>query len=271
MAWWFWLPVVIAGVVGGACSGTVGVFLVGMRIPFLGVCVAHAALAGAVFGSLMGVSRAHLFLPALLAATVMAGILGWWNPHRGRLDDNVMMGFLFSVTMGVAFLGVGLLGLVGRADHDVRALLWGSLLFCRWRDVIVMSIVAAVWFAFVMVFYRPLQALLFSRELAEASGLPATGLWSAMLVLIAVLLTVNLQTVGGLMLYALVTNPAAAAFQLVRGMRAVLVTAAILGALSGLVGFGLAAITDLPTGAMIVLTSSAILLGALLWSRFVGG
>lgn len=50
----FWAPVMAGGALAGASSGVLGTFIVGMRIPFLGVCVAHAALAGAVFGGLCG-------------------------------------------------------------------------------------------------------------------------------------------------------------------------------------------------------------------------
>ena len=41
-----WAPVMAGGALAGASSGVLGTFIVGMRIPFLGVCVAHAALAG---------------------------------------------------------------------------------------------------------------------------------------------------------------------------------------------------------------------------------
>ena len=72
------------------------------------------------------------------------------------------------------------------------------------------------------------------------------------------MLTVNFQTVGGLMIYSLVTNPAAAAFQLVKGCGRAVVLAMVLGAVSGLGGFLIAAATNLPSGAVIVLFSSAL-------------
>lgn len=65
----FWLPVMAGGTLVGASSGLLGTFIVGMRIPFLGVCVAHAALAGAVFGSLCGLEGQALLLPALGGST----------------------------------------------------------------------------------------------------------------------------------------------------------------------------------------------------------
>jgi manganese/iron transport system permease protein len=131
----FWAPVMGGGLLAGASSGVLGTFIVGMRIPFLGVCVAHAALAGAVFGSLCGMTGPWLLAPAMAGAVTTALILGLVNPRRARLDDNTVLSFLFSATMGLAFLGIGLHGVLGRSDNEVRSLLWGSLNFCRWEDV----------------------------------------------------------------------------------------------------------------------------------------
>ena len=69
------------------------------------------------------------------------------------------------------------------------------------------------------------------------------------------------------MIYSLISNPAAAAFQVARGCRRVLLLAAAFGGISGLGGFLIAAATDLPSGAVIVLVSSALLCLAALLGR----
>jgi ABC-type Mn2+/Zn2+ transport system permease subunit len=82
-------------------------------------------------------------------------------------------------------------------------------------------------------------------------------------------LTVNCQAVGGLMIYSLVTNPAAAAFQLVKGCGRAMTLAVALGAVSGLGGFLISAVIDLPSGAVIVLFSSALVPMAAVLARFI--
>ncbi len=111
-----------------------GTFIVGMRIPFLGVCISHAALAGAVFGSLCGLTGPMLMLPALAGAVATALLLGMLDVRSARIDSNVLLGMLFSLTMGLSFLGLGLFSVYGISDNEVRRLLWGSLNFCRWSD-----------------------------------------------------------------------------------------------------------------------------------------
>jgi manganese/iron transport system permease protein len=260
----FWMPVICSGALAGASTGLLGTFIVGMRIPFLGVCVAHAALAGAVFGSLCGFSGPALLLPALAGATAVALLLGTLDPQSARVDSNVLMGILFSLTMGLAFLGLGLFSVYGVSDNEVRSLLWGNLNFCRWRDFQIMAGAAGLEALVVAAFYKELRAILFSRVHAAAAGVHVTFVWTAFLVLTSVVLTVNFQTVGGLMIYSLLTNPAVAAFSLVRGFGRALALSTLLGLISGLGGFLLAAATDLPTGAMIVILSS--LLVGLAWA-----
>jgi manganese/iron transport system permease protein len=263
----FWSPVMVGGLLAGGSSGLLSVYIVGMRIPFLGVCVAHAALAGAVFGSLAGLQGTVLLLPALAAASITAVLLGLADPRKVNMDANVMLGLLFSVTMGLTFIGMGLFGILGKSDNDVRSLLWGSLNFCRWRDVALMLVSSVLLTGFVLAFHKEMRAILFSREDAAAAGILVTPIWTTFLVLTAIVMTVNFQTVGGLMIYSLITNPAAAAFQLVRGAGKTLVVATLLGAASGLGGFLISALTDLPSGAVIVLVSAVLVVFACLWAR----
>jgi len=264
----FWAPVMCAGVIAGASTGMLGVYIVGMRIPFLGICVAHAALAGAVFGALGGLSGGALLLPALAGALLAGLLLGVIDPQTARADVSVLLGVLFSLSMGLAFLGLGLFSVFGVSDNEVRSLLWGSLAFCRWRDVWIMAGTAAFELAFVVLFYKEMRAILFSRTHAAAAGVRVAVVWTLFLIVTSLVLTVNFQTVGGLMIYALLTNPAVAASQLTRGCGRVLAVAALLGAASGLGGFLISAVTDLPTGAMIVILSALLLVGAVGWARF---
>ena len=260
----FWAPVVCCGALAGASTGFLGTYIVGMRIPFLGICVSHAALTGAVFGGLCGLTGPMLLPPALAGAVIAALLLGTLDPQSARVDSNVLMGILFSLTMGLAFLGLGLYGVYEISDNEVRSLLWGNLNFCRWSDFYIMAAAAVLEIVVVAAFYKELRAILFSRVHAAAAGVPVVPVWTALLILTSVVLTVNFQTVGGLMIYSLLTNPAVAAFLLVKGYGRALALSALFGLLSGLGGFLLAAATDLPTGAMIVILSS--LLVGLAWA-----
>lgn len=268
--WLNWLPVMAAGTIAGGSCGLLGVHVVGMRIPFVAVCVSHAALAGAVFGSLAGIGAGYLYWPALAAAMGTALLLGLLDSRGVRLDTNVLIGALFALSMGLAFLGIGLFSILGKPDNDVRSLMWGNLAFCRWHDVRWMVLVLLIQVGFVTVFAKELRAILFSRSEAAAMGIASTGVWIGFLILTSVVLSVHFQTVGGLLIYSLLINPAAAAYLWARGHERILVLSALLGGASGLGGFVLAAVTDLPAGAVIVITSSVLLLLSGLLARRKG-
>lgn len=249
--------ILAAAVLGGASAGLLGVLVVGLRMPFLAVATAHAALAGAVFGDLAGVRHETA---GLVGAVVGAGALGAVLRRR-ELDPSAALGTLFSLMMGLAFLGIGL----GEGPRTTAlGLLWGSLLFVSTGDLVAMAAVAVVLAGAMIVLERPLGLLLLDRELA-ATVLPEGVLFAAVLMLSAAVVAVNLETVGGLLLYALICNPAVAALRWARGFRAAALLGAALGAASAVAGFLVAWAFDVPAGAAIVLVSS-LLVGVVLWA-----
>ncbi len=250
-------PILLAALIGGGSAGLLGVLVVGLRMPFLAVVTAHTALAGAVFGELAGVGPG---LSGFIGAVVGAGVLGAVLRRR-QLDTNIALGTLFSLSMGLAFLGIGL---SEGARSSLLGLLWGSLLFVGRAQLLWMSVAAVALIVFLVLAERRLQVLLFSRELAAAL-LPGAGvLFAVLLVVAAGVIAVNLQTVGGLLLYSLVSNPAVAALRIARSWRGALVGGAVGGAVSAVGGFAVAYWLSLPVGACIVLVSSA-LVGVVLW------
>ncbi|MBK9119576.1 MAG: metal ABC transporter permease [Phycisphaerales bacterium] len=277
----FWWPILAGGVLSGMSSGLLGIYVVALRIPFLAVCVAHAALAGAVFALLAGVQGSlvvggfevpWMLLPALAAAALTALALGGLEGRGVHFDSNILIGVLFSLSLGLAFLGISLYSASGRPDQDVvRGLLWGSLLLCRWQDVRLMLLVGGVLGVFIVLFRKEMRALMFSREVATAAGIPVGPIWTVFLVLTSAVLTVNFQTVGGLMIYSLVTNPAVAAMQVARGHDRILLLAITFGAVVSIGGFAIAAVLDWPVGATIVIFSSLLVVLAGGWRRVVAG
>ena len=261
-----WAPVMLGGILAGGSTGLLGTYIVGMRIPFLGICVSHAALAGAVFGSLCGLDGQMLLLPALAGAVATALLLGLLDPAKIRADTNIVMGILFSLTMGLTFLGIGLFSRLDRSDSEVLSLLWGSLTFCTWKDVEHMAVIAVILLLFVLLLRKEMRAIMFSREQAAAAGIHVAAIWTIFLVLASTVLTINLKTVGGLMIYSLMINPTAAAFQLTKGHNKTLLLSILFGAGSGLGGFLISLLARIPTGASIVLLSSLLVAVACLIS-----
>ena len=248
----FFYLVIFAGVVAGASTGLLGVYIVGMRMPFIGVCISHSAMAGTIYSILLGVNPAW---GAAVFSAFSSMSLAAIRPGRSRLDANVALAILFNLMLGLTFLGIGL---IQGSRSEVLGLLWGSLLFVRMSSVVTITILGLVFIAFAILFNKELKVLLFSRTIASATGVHESFVYCLFLALCGLILAVNLPLVGGLMIFSLITCPAAAAYQICTGYRSVIFAATIFGAISALVGFLVSYYLNLPTGACIVIVSAVI-------------
>lgn len=250
-----------AGLLGGLGCGLAGFVLVSMNLPFMGVCLAHAAMAGAVLAYFIGAPPEVM---ALVFALLAAGLLGPLA-DRMRTQANTLMSILFSLTLGLAFLGIGLLR--GQRS-EVLGLMWGNLLLVRYLDVWALGGALLLLGGFMLTLRREIMAVLFDRALARAGGIPANALYYVLLALCGTTVTVNLNVVGGLMLYSLLTQPAATALRLTRHTGTAMALSALLGACAAVGGLALSLTLDWPAGASIVVFSSALYIaGVALTSR----
>ena len=248
----FFYLIIFAGAVAGASTGFLGVYIVGMRMPFIGTCISHAAMAGTIFSCLLGINPVMgAIVFSVLSAMSMAAI----PPEKSRLDTNVGLAILFSFLLGLTFLGIGLME---NSRSEILGLLWGSILFVQKESVIAITAIALLVAVFAFLFNKEMKVLLFSRSIASATGVHEGFVYCLFLALCGITLSVNLQIIGGLMIFSLITNPAAAAYQICRGHKAVVITATIFGILSTVLGFLISFWLDLPTGACIVLVSTLI-------------
>lgn len=248
----FFYSILLAGVIAGASCGLLGVYIVGLRLPFVGVFVSHTAMAGTVYSYLLGLDPT-LCATSISALTAMS--LAAIRPGKTRIDSNVALAILFSLMLGVTFLGIGL---IQGSRTEILGLLWGSILFVRTENLVVITAAAGALAVFAILFNKELKALLFSRSIASATGVHETFVYSLFLALSGVILAVNLPLIGGLMIFSLISNPAAAAYQLCRGHRAIVVVSVAFGVLSTAGGFFLSYFLNLPTGACIVLVSTLL-------------
>ena len=102
----FFYLILLAGALAGASCGLLGVYLVGLRLPFVGIFISHAAMAGTIFSSLLGLSP--IWGPVVVSAVASASLAAI-RPEKSRLDPNVALAVLFSLMLGLTFLGIGLL------------------------------------------------------------------------------------------------------------------------------------------------------------------
>jgi manganese/iron transport system permease protein len=242
---------VLAGLFGGITCSVVGVFVVTMHLSFIGVCIAHAAFAGALLGLWLGFNP---LIGALLFSLGSAAIIGP-VADRGELNPDTSIGIVFSLMLGLAFL---FMGLMPGARTEALNLFWGSILTVTRQDIIFLAVITGVIGGLVAIFYKEIQAVICHRDVALAVGIPATIVFYGLLFSTGVTVTASLQSIGGLLIYSLILNPAAAAYQLTYSLKRMLIIAVAFGVISCWVGLAVSYLLDIPSGAAIVITSAII-------------
>jgi len=242
---------VFAGLCAGVACSIVGVFVVTMHLSFLGVCIAHAAFAGALFGMWLGLPPIVGPLAFSLATAAVIGPLS----DRGELSPDASIGIVFSFHLGLAFL---FLGLIPGARTEALSLFWGSILTVTRVELLYLVLTTIAIVALVLLFYKEILSVVCHRHVALAVGVPATFVFYAILFATGFAVAVSIRCIGGLLIFCLILNPAAAALQLTYSLKRMLVLAALFGVLSCWAGLAASYWWDLGAGASIVLVSSAI-------------
>jgi manganese/iron transport system permease protein len=250
---------ILAAIIGGTGCGIIGVWVVLMRVPFIGVAMSHAAFAGAIVGLLAGLNPLLLGLVASIGAAALVGPAA----DRTDSDPNLSMGIIFSILVGIAFLGMGLMK---GPKSEALSLLWGSILTLSESDILLLALATGVALTFSILFYHELRAIIFSRLIARSTGIPEKELFYALLFICGSTITLNLNTIGGLLIFSLIINPPTAAYQITYRLSHMLLYSALFAVASCLIGLVVSYLFNAPTGAVIVLVSGAILLVSVLFS-----
>lgn len=249
----------VACILCGASCSLLSVFVVLMKMPLIGVSMSHAAFAGAVVGLLLDVNP---FLSGLILCLLVAGVLGPLSDRTDIAPENVL-GILFSFLMGLAFLGMGILT---RTKAGALNLMWGSLLTLSRADLVILALITGILALFIFLFFKEIRSVLFNRRMAAASGVPERMIYYALLFLTGAVVSSNLATVGGLLIFALLVQPGATALQLTYNLRHFFLISAAAGIGACISGLLLSFFLDLPSGASVVLMATAMFAAAYAFS-----
>lgn len=250
---------ILASIFGGISCGIVGVWVIMMRIPFVGVAMSHAAFAGAIFGLLLHIDPLIMALLFCLGSASLIGPIA----DRSDFDPNVSVGIIFSFVLGIAFLGMGL---ITGPKTEALNFIWGNILTISNKDVKLLLIITFLILLFLIILFKEIRAVLFNREIARAVGIPERIIFYSLLFLCGITVTLNLNTIGGLLIFSLIISPPSAAYQLTYNLKTMFFLSAIFGSSSCLLGLLFSYLFNVPSGAVIIITASLIFGLSLLFS-----
>ena len=259
------LVLLITSIVGAVLAGFVcslmGVFVVRMNLASIGYCMSHAAFAGAAFGLMVSIDP---LIGAVVFSFGTALVLGPLS-EKARLESNVVMGFLFSIMIALAFIFLNFIPGQAASGAALR-ILWGSIFSVGYNDLMFLSLLSFVLVLFIILFYKELLAVMFHRKLAEAAGINTRLFYFAVLFFTGFAVSLSLRLVGGLLVFALIVNPTSTAYQFFYDFKKIMIFSPLIGIVSCLVGFWLSLVTDFPIGASIVIVSAVMFAVAIIVS-----
>jgi len=244
-----------AAVMVGIVSAVVGTYVVLRGMAFFGDALAHSILPGVAVGYLVGGgAREPLFWWALIAAILSA--LGIGTISRStKIKEDTAIGIIFAGTFA---LGVALISTVRSYTVDLTHFLFGDVLGVRNNDLWLITIFGGLALLLILAFYKEFMVLSFDPVLAATLRLPVRLLDFLLLILIAITIVVSLQTVGVALMVAMLVTPAATAYLLTKRLPVMMVLAAMIASLSGVVGLYVSYYWSIASGSAIVLVCTAI-------------
>ena len=250
----------------GAVSGTLGAFAVLRRQSLLGDAISHAALPGIVLAFLLTGSKSTLVL------VLGAAVAGWLGTlvvlavtRATRVPEDSALGIVLAVFFG---FGLVLLTYVQRLPTASQAgldrFLFGQAATLLERDVVVIAGLGAVAVLVVALFWKEFKLLAFDSEFGASLGFPMRRVEVLLTTVLVIAIVLGLQTVGVVLMAAMVVAPAAAARQWTDSLGRMVVLSAFIGALAGVSGAVISASArNLPTGPTIVLAATLIVVVSL--------
>lgn len=219
----------VAGVLAAVGLAVVGTWVVIRGMAFLGDALVHGVVPGIALAVIFDFNP---LVGAAGAALVM--ILGI-NVVRSRtvFGDDTGIGLLF---VGMLALGVILLSTTAAYAGTLAAVLFGDTLGVTTSDIRLLAVITAVAVGGSAAFHRSFLVLSFNEEKARLLGLRPRLAHFALLALITLVIVGSFRTVGTLLVFGLLVGPPATASLLARRVPMVMLVAAVLGALSVVVG-----------------------------------
>lgn len=253
----------------GAVTGMLGSFAVLRKQSLLGDAISHAALPGIALAFLItGSKDSHV----LLIGALISGLIGtFWIrgiTTKTHLKSDTALGLVLSVFFG---FGVLLLTFIQKQPNANQAgldkYLFGQAATLVEADVWLMAAVTGLCLVVLLLFWKEFKLLLFDKDYTQTLGFNTKFIDVLITAFIVLAIVLGLQTVGVVLMSAMLLAPAAAARQWTNSLALMVFLAAIFGAAAGVLGTAISATqNNLSTGPVIVLVASAFVLFSFLFS-----
>ena len=248
----------ITSVMVGISAGIIGSFIILRGMSLMGDAISHAVLPGVALSYMLGSSY---IIGATIFGMASAALIGFVTKHS-RLKNDTAIGIVFS-----AFFALGIILIsFARSSTDLYHILFGNVLAVRDSDMFLTAAVLVIVLIAVLLFYKQLKLTSFAPTIAKSYGWNISAINYGLMFLLTLVAVTSLQTVGTILVIAMLITPAATAYQLTDKLLVVIVLSTVFGTLSSIVGLYFSYSYNLPSGATIVMAAAVFFIVAFIFA-----
>lgn len=249
----------LVAVLSSVVAGVVGAHVVLRGMAFIGDAVAHSVFPGLAVAFLL---QGNLLLGGGAAGFATAVLVAVLSQNR-RLREDSVIGILFA---GAFALGIVVMSRAPGYAGSLQEFLFGSITGIKDFDIVVVAATTAVVLLLCVLFHKELVAVGLDRDYASSQRLPVFALDLLLYLMVTAVVVVSVQTIGNILVLALLVTPAATVRLLTDRLVTMMLTAPLVGGAAALLGIYLSWSLDLPAGGTIVLVATGFFLLAWLFA-----
>jgi manganese/iron transport system permease protein len=239
----------VSGLVGAVCA-FLSAYLMLKGWSLVGDALGHAVVPGVAGAYMLGLPYSvGAFFAGLLAALSMVLVR-----QRTKLREDAIIGIIFTSFFALGLLMVSL----WPASVNIQSIIMGNILGISDEDALQVVIIALASLAILILKWQDLMLVFFDESHARTVGLNPQALQILFFTLLAACIVAALQTVGAILVIAMVITPGATAYLLTDRFRTLLLLSVGFGALTAASGAYVSFFLDGATGGIIVSLQTAL-------------
>lgn len=250
----------ITSIIVGIVCGTVGSLIVLRGLSLMGDAMSHAVLPGVALSFLFGIP---MFIGALITGMIASIFIGYIT-SSSKTKPDAAIGISFTAFLASGIIIISLIN----TTTDLYHILFGNLLAITNSAFLTTIVIGSIVLILIIIFYRPLMISTFDPTFSRMSGLNTTLLHYFAMLLLSLVTVASIQTVGIILVVALLITPASTAFLISKKLYSMMIIASLISVISSIVGLYYSYIYNIPSGATIVLCTFVIYIITLFFTKF---
>lgn len=242
----------------GIICGVIGCFIILRGMALMGDAISHAVLPGVALSYILGI---NFFFGAVFTGVLTSLGIGFIS-QNSRIKNDVSIGIMFTAAFASGIIMITLM----KSSTDLYHILFGNVLAVRPAEMWSTLLIGVIVLISIYAFYKELLVSSFDSTMAAAYGLPTRVIHYFLMTLLTLVTVASLQTVGIVLVVAMLITPAATAYLLTNRLWVMLYLSAGIGVLSSILGLYFSYTYNLASGAAIVLAATVLFILAFVLS-----